>query len=148
MKIDVQQIIKNLENKTDEIYRDNEMLRELIEAAKVKTKGNKQLMEIWDDLKILIELVKDWLKGDYVDLSKNTIIMVIIALIYLVSPIDLIPDFLPGGYLDDILVIAYVVKKISGELEIYKEWKYKNNNNNYGEVVNEEDIFEEDIFED
>ena len=46
-----------------------------------------------------------------------------VGLIYLVTPIDLIPDFAIGGFIDDAAVIAYILKKIQTELEIYKEWK-------------------------
>lgn len=136
MNIDFKEIIRNLQNKANTIYEDNDQLRELLDQVKNKVEKNKELMEIKDDLKLLIELIKDWISGDYVDLSKNTIITVIIGLIYLASPIDLIPDFLPGGFIDDVLVIIYIIKKISSELDNYKEWKYSN-----------EDIFEEDIFQ-
>lgn len=141
MKINFEQIIRNLEYKANQIYNDNKGLRQLLEAATSKAKGNKELMEIWSDLKLLMELIKDWMRGDYTDLPKNTVIMIIIGLIYLVSPIDLIPDFLIGGFVDDALVIAYVIKKTSEELELYKKWKSMED-----DVVDEE-IIEEDIFE-
>lgn len=34
------------------------------------------------------------------------------ALLYFISPLDLIPDFLPGGYLDDAAVIAAAFKSV------------------------------------
>ena len=34
-----------------------------------------------------------------------------------------IPDFIAGGFVDDIAVIAYIVKKIQEELKAYKKWK-------------------------
>ncbi len=136
MKIDFKEIIINLQNKANSIYEDNDQLKELLDKVRNKVENNKELMEIKDELKLLADLIKDWIKGDYLDVSKDTIVSVIIALIYLASPIDLIPDFLPGGFIDDMLVIIYIMKKISKELEAYKEWKFKEN-----------DIFEEDIFE-
>ncbi|MDP4163640.1 MAG: DUF1232 domain-containing protein, partial [Bacillota bacterium] len=52
---------------------------------------------------------------------------VIGSVIYFVSPIDLVPDFIAGlGFLDDAAVIGFTLKKISGDLERYKEWKEKN----------------------
>jgi uncharacterized membrane protein YkvA (DUF1232 family) len=44
-------------------------------------------------------------------------------LIYLVNPIDIIPDFLIGGFVDDAAVIAYILKKITIEITAYKNWK-------------------------
>lgn len=143
MKIDFEKIIRNLEAKANAIYTDNKRLRELLEVAKQKAQGNKQLMEVWSDLKLLIELVKDWMKGDYTNLSKNTVIMVIISLVYLVSPIDLIPDFLIGGFLDDAAVIAYVIKKISVELNEYKEWKNIDKDDIVDEIIVDTEMYED-----
>ncbi len=141
MKINFEEIIKNLKYKADAVYKDNRKLKNLLDAAIAKARDNKQLMDIWSDLKLLIQLTKDWMSGTYVDLPKETVIMIIASLIYLVMPIDLIPDFLIGGYIDDALVIGYVVKKTSEELELYKEWKA------IQEDIVEEEGIEEDIYE-
>lgn len=42
------------------------------------------------------------------------------------SPINLVPKFIPLKYLDDVLVLAYVIKKIKEELEVYKKWRSEN----------------------
>ncbi|MBU5426038.1 DUF1232 domain-containing protein [Tissierella pigra] len=123
MKIDFEEIIRKLESKANTIYFDTDKLKQLLITAKEKAEGNKQLMEIWEDLKLIIDLVKDWIKGDYKELSKTSVIMIIISLLYLVNPLDLVPDFLPGGFIDDLAVIAYVIKKISDELKTYKQWR-------------------------
>ena len=142
MKINFEEIIDNLKNKANILYKDNGKLKELLEVAITKAKDNKQLMDIWSDLKLFIELIKDWMSGTYVELPKETVIMIIISLIYLVMPIDLIPDFLIAGFIDDALVIGYVVKKTSYELDLYKEWKAIQ-----ADIV-EEECMEEDIYED
>lgn len=141
MKIDFEEIIRNLKHKANAVYKDNGKLKELLEVAISKAKDNKQLMDIWSDLKLFIELIKDWMSGDYVELPKETVIMIIISLIYLVMPIDLIPDFLIGGFIDDAMVIGYVVKKTSDELDLYKKWRAIQ-----ADIIEEEGM-EEDIFE-
>lgn len=123
MRIDVEEILRKLEKKANEIYVDGDRVKTLINAAKEKIEGNKTLREIWDDLKLLLDLIRDWMKGDYKEISKGSTIMIIISLLYLVTPIDLIPDFIPGGFVDDLAVFAYVIKKISEELKIYRKWK-------------------------
>lgn len=123
MKIDFNQIIKNLEGIAKSIQVDNHKLKELLESAKEKIENNNELNEILDDVKLLIQLIKDWMKGDYKEVSNNSIILIIIALLYLVNPFDLIPDFLVGGFIDDLFVILYVIKRLSVELKTYKEWK-------------------------
>lgn len=136
MNINFEEVIQNLGYRANKIYNDSPRLKQLLKTAKEKAEGNKQLNTILSDIKLLVELMKDWKDGHYTDLSKNTAIMVIISLVYLVSPIDIIPDFLMGGFVDDAAVIAYVIKNISGELNQYKEWKKL-----------KEDIIEEIIIE-
>lgn len=125
MKIDVEKILRSLEAKANTISIDKDRLKNLLNETKKKVENNKTLMEIWDDIKLFLDLIRDWMKGDYKEISKGSIIMIIISLLYLVNPLDLIPDFIIGGFIDDFAVIAYVIKKISEELNIYKEWKSK-----------------------
>lgn len=137
MKYDFDKIIKNLSSRANSIYFDKDKVMDLLIKTKTKVEGNKELMSIFGDIKIIVELIKDWRSGKYKELTKNTIIMLIVGLIYLVNPIDIIPDFLIGGFIDDAAVLAYILKKITVELNAYRLWKAKN-----------EDIIEEDIFED
>lgn len=123
MKIDFNEILRKLEGKANAISINDEKLKELLKAVTKKVKENKDLMEIWDDIKLLTELIRDWKRGEYKNLSKNNVILIIIGLIYLVNPFDIIPDFLFGGFLDDLAVIAFVIKKVSEELEAYKKWR-------------------------
>jgi len=41
-----------------------------------------------------------------------------------VSPLDLIPDFLPGvGYLDDAMIVRFVYRAVKAELDRFMEWE-------------------------
>ena len=52
------------------------------------------------------------------------IIIVIIAALYIISPIDLIPDFIPLiGFMDDIAVLTTIISALQGELVKYRNWK-------------------------
>lgn len=148
MKIDFEQIFKNLDGMANAIYVDNDRLKKLLIAAKKKAEGNKQLSELWQDLKILLELIKDWMKGEYKELTKSTVLLIIGSLIYLVNPIDLIPDFLIGGFIDDLAVLGYVIKKISDELNAYKTWKNIKQDDIIFEVEKEdnEDLIDDETF--
>lgn len=144
MKINIEEIIRKLESKANTIYFDTDKLKKLLITAREKAEGNKQLMEIWEDLKLIIDLIRDWMRGDYKELSKGSAIMIIIALLYLVNPLDLIPDFIVGGFVDDLAVIAYTIKKISDELKTYKQWRSINKEDDTIDVKAE---FVEDIGE-
>lgn len=46
------------------------------------------------------------------------------ALLYVLSPIDLIPDFIPGiGLLDDAAVFGAMLAAIHEDLQDYKAWR-------------------------
>ena len=43
----------------------------------------------------------------------------------MVSPIDLVPDFIFGlGFLDDAMILVYILKQLYEVLDRYKIWKY------------------------
>ena len=76
----------------------------------------------------LISLVRSYIKKEYTDIPLGTVISIVSALLYFLSPIDLIPDFLPGvGYLDDVAVIALCWKLVVSDIEEYLAWREKNN---------------------
>jgi uncharacterized membrane protein YkvA (DUF1232 family) len=123
LNINFEEVIRNLSSKASALYSDRDKLYELLDKTKKKLENNKELRSLFDDIRVLVSLIKDYKKGEYTNLSKNSIILVIISLIYLVNPIDIIPDFLIGGFVDDAAVIAYILKKITIEITAYKNWK-------------------------
>ena len=69
------------------------------------------------------DYVSDIIQGHYHNYNKSSIILALAGLIYVVSPIDFLPDFLPLGFLDDITIITWAIAKIAGELSKYSQWK-------------------------
>ena len=97
------------------------------EKIKQKFKNNGPLQKFIDDLKLMYSLIIDYKNKVYKEIPVWTISAIIAALIYVLSPIDLIPDFIFGlGYIDDGLIVAACLNMIEKDLEKYKEWK-KNN---------------------
>jgi uncharacterized membrane protein YkvA (DUF1232 family) len=82
------------------------------------------LKRFFEDVKRLISMVKDYWTGAYPDVSWWVITVIVFALLFVLSPIDLIPDFIPViGLLDDALVIALCLMLIEKDLLKYQEWK-------------------------
>lgn len=137
MKIDFEGLIKSLTSRANAIFSDSDKIVDLLARTKTKLEENKELKSIFDDVRIIVELIKDYTNGVYRNLSKNSIILVIISLLYLINPLDIIPDMLFGGFIDDAAVIAYILKRISSELELYKEWKA--NHEDEPEIIDDDD---------
>ncbi len=79
-----------------------------------------------DDALLLFDMFKSAISGVY-KLETSTILKIGGAIVYLVSPIDAIPDFIPVlGFTDDATVIAFVIKSLKSELDSFKEWKKQN----------------------
>lgn len=71
-----------------------------------------------------LKLAYDMLKAPDFEIDRGTKIVLIIALLYIISPIDLIPDAIPFiGLLDDVLVAGYAIKRAAIELERYRKFK-------------------------
>ena len=84
----------------------------------------KVLAKYCNDLCEIFELLRDRVAGVYKETPWKTIAALTGALIYVVSPIDLILDFIPGiGFLDDAIVIGLAIKLVLSDLEEYRAWK-------------------------
>lgn len=78
------------------------------------------------DLLLLVSLVKDYYQGNYRDIPYKTISAAVVGLLYVINPIDIIPDFIPFiGQVDDALVLGFCLKLIEKDLLKYKKWKDK-----------------------
>ncbi len=76
------------------------------------------------DITVIIEMVKDYVQGIYTQVPKSTIITLVAAVLYFLSPIDLIPDALPIiGHFDDVLVFLSVKDALERDINRYKHWK-------------------------
>lgn len=94
------------------------------EAIKKATANKGSLSNVWDQIQLFFALAKDYSSGVYTDIPKSAIIAIMAGLLYFISPLDIIPDFILGlGFLDDAFILGMVYKKVAKELERYQEWK-------------------------
>jgi uncharacterized membrane protein YkvA (DUF1232 family) len=87
-------------------------------------KAHGPLAKFAGNMKLLFSVVKDYANGSYREIPWKTIAAIVGSLVYVFSPIDLIPDFIPvAGLLDDAGVLVACLKLISGDLTKYQAWK-------------------------
>ena len=91
----------------------------------IDEKSNKSgFSQIREIMFSFIRLVRSYLGGEYRDISTKTIVLGIATLLYVVSPIDLVPDFIPLiGFADDISLMAWFIKAFQTELSKFREWE-------------------------
>ena len=83
------------------------------DKLKEKLEDSGYLEPFSDDLMLFMSLVKDYYKGDYRKIPFKTISAGVIGALYVLNPIDLIPDSIPFiGHIDDALVLKFCLKQI------------------------------------
>ena len=105
------------EDDVDNVMDKEDEIKKLFKRVKVLAKYCNDLCEIF-------ELLRDRVAGAYKETPWKTIAALTGALIYVLSPIDLILDFIPFiGFLDDAVVIGLAIKLAQPDLEKYRAWK-------------------------
>jgi uncharacterized membrane protein YkvA (DUF1232 family) len=80
--------------------------------------------EVVDDFKTLGRLLLAYSRGEYRDIPLDSLLTVVAGLFYVVSPIDLIPDSVPGvGHADEAVAVGFVIRQVHHELTAFREWE-------------------------
>ena len=98
---------------------------QLADEALAKAQKNKgALGRVWQDVSSLIRLLNAWARGRYRAVPWRTVSLAIAALLYFVSPLDGVPDFIPAlGLLDDVFIVTWVMHAIQKDLEKFRLWE-------------------------
>ena len=96
----------------------------LLLAVARKGEGGARFARLRADLNLMQGLCAAWWRGEYRDISKQALLAVVAALVYFLVPLDMAPDWLLAvGLLDDLAVLAWVLKTWSGELDAFRAWR-------------------------
>lgn len=78
---------------------------------------NHGLRDLLNNVKLLYQMLRD----PHYKLAWKTKAIILGGLIYFILPVDATPDFIPFlGYLDDTVVLGYVIKLLREEIDEYK----------------------------
>lgn len=109
----------------ESITKDPRAVEVLADKAQAKTKGKSKIFKkIGKDVDLLIRLARAWAGGKYKEIGIGSILIVVGAIVYLLDPFDVIPDFIPLiGLTDDATVIGLAISRIRKELDKFADWE-------------------------
>ncbi|TBU86694.1 YkvA family protein [Phytopseudomonas dryadis] len=96
----------------------------LMAVTRKSARQGRGLAGLKDDLGLLQELCVAWWRGRYRAVNPQALLAVVAGLLYFVTPLDAIPDFIPGlGLVDDLAVLAWVLRTWDSELTAFRNWR-------------------------
>jgi len=121
-------IFKKFLGKAEEYIKKPTRIKQLLTDAYQKASEKNDVghlaREAWETMQTLFRLIRLSVSGEYTELPTPTIVAAVAVVIYFLSPIDLIPDFIPVlGLLDDVALVAWFSSTVKEELDKFVEWE-------------------------
>ena len=83
-----------------------------------------QCVQVFEQTQLALELLDDFKAGEFRDVPWHSVAILSGAVLYLVSPLDVIPYKLPGlGHLDEVALLSVAVRLAQKDLRRYCEFK-------------------------
>ena len=83
--------------------------------------------DVWESMQILFRLLTAAVSGKYHGIPTGTLLGGTAVLLYFMSPIDAIPDFIPIiGLLDDAALLGWFMTSIKDEMDRFGDWERTN----------------------
>ena len=118
------------EKRTSQLLRDVE--RKMNSAG-----SNRKVQAVIDYVRLMGKMLKCYAKKEYTEVPAGIMIALAACLLYFLSPVDILPDFIPFiGFIDDAAVIAYSAQFAKADLDAFRIW-----------LENEENIVDVEISE-
>ncbi|TGE28379.1 YkvA family protein [Hymenobacter metallicola] len=100
------------------------VLNEVANKLADKKSGDNKFKQLLDVMLTVVRLVKSYVSGAYRQIETQTILSGLGVLLYTLSPIDLVPDFIPVvGFLDDLSLMSWFVGSFQEEITRFREWE-------------------------
>ena len=109
---------------SEELLNNRDELDDFLYRLEQKIKDMPFVGDKFQIIPVMISLVKNYVQGKYTTVPYGTILGVLSALVYVLTPIDIFPDFIPlAGYLDDMAVVGLCMNMVKTDIEAYDKWR-------------------------
>ena len=86
--------------------------------------SHKQINELLEHVQLFLRMIKKSFSGEYSSFSNKTLLSLVFGLLYFVTPMDVVPDFIPLlGFSDDLSIIYFIFKNFKSDIEAFKVWE-------------------------
>jgi len=103
---------------------DRVRLFRVLRRTLVKLDGEGGMARVRHDVRALVRFVAAFASGEYTDVPWRSAVYALGALLYFVSPVDLVPDFIPVlGFTDDVAVVFAVLSAVRKDLARFERWR-------------------------
>ncbi|MCD8119733.1 MAG: DUF1232 domain-containing protein [Lachnospiraceae bacterium] len=107
----------------EELLQDEDKMERFLQRLERKLKKVPAIGDKLSNVPVLISLIRSYIRKEYDRVPYLSLISIVAALLYFLSPVDLIPDFVPGiGYIDDAFIITTVCAMMQDDVDEYKQW--------------------------
>ena len=106
--------------------KDPERLRQLFKEAvkKASTIPRDPFKDLWAYFQAMLRLIRAYYRREYRNVPLQNLVMIVGAIIYILNPFDLIPDWIAGlGFADDAVVLAFAVRQSRQTLDEFMTWE-------------------------
>ncbi|HEV3244219.1 MAG TPA: YkvA family protein [Chthoniobacterales bacterium] len=80
--------------------------------------------DLWAYFLAMLRLIRAYSRREYRNVSMQNLVMIVGAIIYILNPFDLIPDWIAGlGFADDAVVLAFAVRQTRQTLDDFMTWE-------------------------
>ena len=115
---------EDCQGKARKIINDPDAVERILQRLEKKLAEIPKLGDTLSEIPVLVSIIRSYIRKEYPALPITTAVGILAALIYFISPIDIIPDAIPGiGLIDDAFVIGLCLKFVSADVDEYRRWR-------------------------
>ncbi len=131
MEENEQKVLLSYEKKAEKAFHEEGRINKIIANVSSRLseiiQNSERLKTFVGRLRVFSRMIRNYVAGKYTVMPWKSVVLIVAGLIYFITPIDLIPDFIPAlGLIDDISMITFIYRSLHQDIEEYLKWEKQN----------------------